>query len=817
MGLQSALTTSLTGMQAAETVIDVVGNNVANASTVGFKSSDVLFATQFLQTQSIGSAPTDSTGGTNPRQTGLGVKVAAINPNFSQGTIQISSNPLDVAIQGDGFLMVQGFQGEQLYTRNGQFQTNSQNEIVTATGNRVLGNVADDNYEIQLDTTNPVPISIPFGVPVAQETTEAILRGNLTPNADVGTSGVLTSEALGDVTVEFPILDSTGGAFDSSDFQLVGPPITTLSTAVPSTPGVATTLPAGSYQYRVTWYSTSGANTYESPASGVISASAAALGDQVDLAGLPEDLSASPIWDGRQIYRSDDNGATFQLLDSIAVTGTTYSDDNSPAPSATLLDDTNLEQEEYSYYVTFFSTSGGIESRPTALLGPFSVADPSSRIRIDNIPQPTDPNFDKVRIYRNLGNAATEFYLVDTLDAGVGNTTYIDSKSDTLVGAGQSLDLLGAKASNTTNLVDVVIRNGDVYTQPFVQGTLSFAGTKGGSDLTAKQLTIDATTTVNDLRLFMQEAYGVDTSLTDGAGVRLNTDGNLVTTSNAGISNELGADIGAFTITPSTGPTAGQSTTITFDFDQTVVAEGQGTSTGFVVFDALGDPVNVRLTTVREETPVGTSGAVYRWFATSADNDPGGTSVGTFLASGQLLFDLQGNLTDPSDGLAAISISNSAGLPLTFDLNFNSVTGLSVQNNQGEPVSSMALSRQDGFPTGTLTSFTITESGLIRGVFSNGAERPLGQLLMATFPNATGLQQVGSNMYAQGINSGEPNVNVPGAEGIGTLTAGAVELSNTDIGQNLIDLILASTQYRGGARVITTTQQLFDELLNIRR
>ena len=63
MGLQSALTTSLTGMQAAETVIDVVGNNVANSGTVGFKESDVLFATQFLQTQSIGSAPTDSTGG----------------------------------------------------------------------------------------------------------------------------------------------------------------------------------------------------------------------------------------------------------------------------------------------------------------------------------------------------------------------------------------------------------------------------------------------------------------------------------------------------------------------------------------------------------------------------------------------------------------------------------------------------------------------------------------------------------------------------------------------------------------------------------
>ena len=134
MGLQSAMTTALTGLQAAETTIDVVGNNVANSNTVGFKESNVLFATQFLQTQSIGSAPSDSRGGTNPRQIGLGTKVAAINPDFTQGTVEISANPLDVAIQGDGFLMVQGSQGERLYTRNGQLQTNANNEVVDGDG-----------------------------------------------------------------------------------------------------------------------------------------------------------------------------------------------------------------------------------------------------------------------------------------------------------------------------------------------------------------------------------------------------------------------------------------------------------------------------------------------------------------------------------------------------------------------------------------------------------------------------------------------------------------------------------------------------------
>ncbi len=95
--------------------------------------------------------------------------------------------------------------------------------------------------------------------------------------------------------------------------------------------------------------------------------------------------------------------------------------------------------------------------------------------------------------------------------------------------------------------------------------------------------------------------------------------------------------------------------------------------------------------------------------------------------------------------------------------------------------------------------------------------RDLGQMLMARFNNPGGLQQVGDNLFAEGVNSGEPLRDIPGSSGIGSLTAGAIELSNTDIGQNLIELILASTQYRGGTRVITSAQQLLDELLNLRR
>ena len=110
-----------------------------------------------------------------------------------------------------------------------------------------------------------------------------------------------------------------------------------------------------------------------------------------------------------------------------------------------------------------------------------------------------------------------------------------------------------------------------------------------------------------------------------------------------------------------------------------------------------------------------------------------------------------------------------------------------------------------------------TEDGLIQGQFSNGTQRTVGQVVMARFSNNSGLAQVGESLFDVGVNSGDPVFGTPGEEGIGSLTAGAVELSNTDIGQNLIQLILASTQYRGGARVISAAQELLDELLALQR
>lgn len=806
MGLQSAMTTALTGLQAAETTIDVVGNNVANSNTIGFKESNVLFATQFLQTQSIGSAPTPGRGGTNPRQIGLGAKVAAITPDFTQGTIEISANPLDVAIQGNGFLIVRGTNGEQLYTRNGQLQTNAANEIVTVTGQRVLGWTVDDEFNF---VEQLAPLSIPLGEEVvAQATQNAYLSGRLRPDATQATQpGIIQSELLGDDTLAFP----TPGAISINDFSVEQPPL------VPAGPGPSATaggsLSVGSqYSYRMAYYKNgaSPAIQYESPSSVAFGQSTVSTaGNQtIPLSGLPD----APVgWDGRNLYRSVDGGP-YELIADLGASGATYNDDGSATPGATLNDD-SLDTGNYSYYVTWVG-SGSTESRPTPLLGSFSVSESNRRIRIDNLPQPPAGNVDysNIRIYRNTTgtNGASTFYEVATLP--IGETTFIDNVPDAdIIVPGNEINLMGPKANLASRLVDVVVRDGQSYSNPFVEGTLTFTGTKGIRDLAAKELQITSSTTLGELVTFMDQAYGIDTGADSANAGGTMVDGRLQFTSNLGEENELSVKLSAFQMRP-TGSTSNNPTSIAFSEAQ--AANGPGTTTDFIVYDSLGIPLTIRLTTALESI-VGDS-TTYRWYATSSGNEPSGypNNVDTVVGTGTIVFDHNGNITSGErvDIGVAREFTASAS-PLEFTLDFSQLSGLAEQDGD----SSMNLKLQDGFSAGTLTSFIVSESGIIRGVYSNGAERNLGQIRMASFANNGGLQQVGENMFITGVNSGEPIIGNPGEGGLGSLTAGAVELSNTDIGQNLIELILASTQYRGGARVITAAQELLDELMSLRR
>src|SRR4051794_4884191 len=124
MGLTSALNTSLNGLALNETQIDVLGNNISNAGTTGFKASNVTFQTQLARTLSAGSRPSGTNGGSDPLQIGLGAVAAAVTPDFSQGSLTTTSSASDLAVQGSGFFIVGNSDPNshaELYTRDGHF------------------------------------------------------------------------------------------------------------------------------------------------------------------------------------------------------------------------------------------------------------------------------------------------------------------------------------------------------------------------------------------------------------------------------------------------------------------------------------------------------------------------------------------------------------------------------------------------------------------------------------------------------------------------------------------------------------------------
>ena len=130
-----ALWTAATGMEGQQIEIDNIANNLANTNTTGFKESRVNFEDLFYQTiKSPGAYSSEYTQSPTGIQIGLGSKVSSIEKEFSQGDLQQTSNPLDIAISGQGFFQVQMPDGETAYTRDGTFDTNSQGQLVDSNG-----------------------------------------------------------------------------------------------------------------------------------------------------------------------------------------------------------------------------------------------------------------------------------------------------------------------------------------------------------------------------------------------------------------------------------------------------------------------------------------------------------------------------------------------------------------------------------------------------------------------------------------------------------------------------------------------------------
>lgn len=198
--MMRSLYSGVSGLKVHQTKMDVIGNNIANVNTVGFKSSTVTFKDVFYQTTQSASGPneTTGTGGQNAKQIGLGVSLGSISKNItSEGGSQRTDNPFDMKLSGDGFFIVNKA-GVNYFTRAGAFTTDAAGNLVNGDGYNVMGWQADKDGNVIKDTVSKLTIKTADKLQTAAAKTE---KTSFTGNINASDSSfVATKDATGNIT-----------------------------------------------------------------------------------------------------------------------------------------------------------------------------------------------------------------------------------------------------------------------------------------------------------------------------------------------------------------------------------------------------------------------------------------------------------------------------------------------------------------------------------------------------------------------------------------------------------------------------------------
>lgn len=202
-------------------------------------------------------------------------------------------------------------------------------------------------------------------------------------------------------------------------------------------------------------------------------------------------------------------------------------------------------------------------------------------------------------------------------------------------------------------------------------------------------------------------------------------------------------------------------------------------------------------------------------FTKTAANEWTVTIPGVTLTDNVLTFNGAGELTGPADRNMNIAGGVIAGMPgaITIDLGAAGQPGRITQYGGS---TSAAVLQQNGSEAGSLQSFNVSQDGMIVGAYSNGRTRPIGQVAMAVFTNPGGLERV-AGVWRETPNSGLAQIGTAGGGGRGLLSAGTLEMSNVDLAEEFTRLIVAQRGFQGNARVVTTADEILQEVVNLRR
>jgi flagellar hook protein FlgE len=420
--------------------------------------------------------------------------------------------------------------------------------------------------------------------------------------------------------------------------------------------------------------------------------------------------------------------------------------------------------------------------------------------------------FNTMSAVQNAGNGAITFTATSAIALAVTSSNpallkALGSASGNLAAAATASTDQFSHVAVSTDLI-TALRDGSGQTMGLAAGnTIAIDGNLGGTAVASGGLAVGAGSTYGQLLSAINTTLGL-TNIT-GAAIDPST-GVLTVTGDGGTVNGLtGLNIRS---------AAAGATNFNAVFDSRAgnYVERQTASdvihqAAITVYDSIGTPISLSMTFTKDPT------APNRWLWQASVPAPGAVTGG---GSGFVTFDTDGRLETfaYNGGANSLQFDPGSGATAPVDIQLDSgalgdINGLS----QFASPSNAVASAQDGYPMGNLQDFSVDSLGVVTGYFSNGINQTLAQIALATFNNPSGLLRQGNNMYGESANSGNAIIGFSGTSNQSTITPGALESSNVDLSEEFTNMIIAQRGFQANARVITTADEMLQELVNLKR
>jgi len=758
---------ALSGIRAANSELRMTGNNIANASTTGFKESRTEFG-DIYSTSVLG-------GGAN--QIGSGVRIQNVAQQFTQGNISFTDNILDLAVNGEGFFVMDS-NGEQMFTRAGTFSLDNEGFIQNnvnarlqgysvnpdGTINNVLGDIQIEANNILPQTTTLVESALNL------DSREDVLRSSGTEYvssggvASFGENGytaqslTITNPDNNSVTVNSLANDDSFATANNLN-SLAGITATAEASATISawTSGLGVTINGASLLSTDLSAATAeeisglpGLSATFNAATGTISVSST-IGDlEFGITGsgaaADEILTVSGATGASRTLEVDGlgNGVTVGNAD---VTGSFIA---GASAFATDLATQGVGSNDYDFTITV----DGLASAGTISLPALDYADHDAVAAALQTAINTDINISGVTVSYD-----TDHYVFTSPSSG-------SASSISITAVGGSANNLGIATGTSVVGTDDIVVGGIVTLQLDEDYTLM--------DGSATPIFVDPSTN------FVNNAFDPADSSTYNHATSVNIYDSLGNShvmeqfyikqpdTALGIPNHWqvvirvdGRDVGDPVITDPTTPTSA-----VFD----------------VYFDANGAIDAAQTDDI----------LISNW---QPHNEDGTPILGALQPNNQF---------------------NGGTLPIPFP---STSSNFQIQLTGSTQVGSLFEVRsvdQDGTTTGRLAGLDINDEGVVFARYTNGENEALAQIVMASFPNTQGLQSLGETSWAQTSTSGAPAIGVPGTAALGLIQSGALEESNVDLSEQLVGLILAQRNFQASAKTIETADQVTQTIINLR-